>query len=116
MPVHTRWISEGHIFAVHFTGTVGVVEMRDAIIACLNALDMAQVSFLLDFSEAGAVMPDALQLSTLGEWIYHPNARWFAYANANGVLKVFAQMHHRGSAQMFRTTAEAEAFLLKKLT
>ena len=115
MSIQTSWISEGEIFAVHFSGTVSVSDMRDAILACLTALDVAQVSFLLDFSDAGMVQPDALQLSTLGEWLYHPNARWFAYAKAEGILKVFAQMRHRGSAQVFRTAAEAEAFLLKKI-
>lgn len=115
MPLDVSWVHEGDVVALHFVGPLDVYTMRDAVHTSLGLLQHSQISFLLDFTQSEEVDPSVLELSSLSEWIYHANARWFAYVNAQGLMKAFARMRHRGNAQMFHTVAEAEVFLLDKL-
>lgn len=111
MATEVHWLEEPHILAIHFTGDVGIPDMRAAIHAALDALDNGPVHFLLDFSQMASFDPNIMQLSSLSEWLYNPKSRWFAYVGLTGLSKNLMRLRHQNNIRFFQERSEAERFL-----
>lgn len=55
--------------------------------------------------------PRIFELSSLSEWIYHPNGRWFAYIRPLGLFKAVMKSRQRGNFKAFEERDEALTFL-----
>jgi hypothetical protein len=113
MPSHVYWIEDPWILAVDYSGEVSIADVKSVAHDCLLVMKDQPVYFLIDLSQSTLVTPKALELPTFSEWIYHPNARWFAYVNATGLFKSLIQVRHRDASKHFSTRDEALAFLHK---
>ena len=111
MPAKTHWLEEPNILNIQYSGQVSVDDMRHIIAVCVIALVKGPVHFLVDFSEVTSFDPHIIELSSLSEWLYHPNARWFAYVRLTGLYKNLLQTRHQNNIKFFKEREEAEAFL-----
>lgn len=111
MPAQTYWIEEPTILAVDFSGQITQADMRQAIYWCLESLRENAVYFLVDMTRSDGLDIAVLELSSLSEWIYHPNGRWFVYVNPNRLFKNLIKMRHRGNARIFEDRQQAIYFL-----
>jgi len=113
MPSHVYWIEDPWILAVDYSGQVSVADVKSAAQDCLLAMKNQSVYFLVDLTETELVSPKVIELPSFSEWIYHPNARWFAYVNASGLFKSLIQVRHRDASKLFNRRDEALNFLHK---
>ncbi len=111
MPATIEWLEEPHIILIEFSGQVDAAEMRHIIAVAVQALAAGPVYFLKDFTATTSFDPKILELSSLSEWLYHPNARWFAYVGVTGLSKQLISLRHQNDTRFFKTRAEAEQFL-----
>lgn len=111
MPVQTYWIEEPTILAVDFSGEISQGDMRQVIYLSIAALRKNPVCFLVDMTASSGTDMAVLELSSMSEWIYHPNGRWFGYVNPNPLFKNLIKMRHRGNARTFADRQEAISFL-----
>jgi hypothetical protein len=109
------WIEKPHILSVDYSDEVTVADVKAAAQNSLVALHHHAVYFLVDLSQSQSVSPDAIQLPSFTEWIQHPNARWFAYVQASGLMKSLLQMRQGGTAKFFSDRESALAFLYTAL-
>lgn len=105
------WVHEPAILAVIFSGSVSAADMQAAARACLSLLENCPLYLLLDLTQAEPLPLDGLGLEIFSLWIYHPHARWFAYAGADGRTQRLAQVRHNRNVRFFETQAEALDFL-----
>jgi hypothetical protein len=113
MPSHVYWIEDPWILAVDYSGDVTAADVKSVAQDCLLAMKDQPVYFLVDLSESVSVSPKVVELPSFSEWIYHPNARWFAYVNASGLFKSLVQVRHRDASKLFNTRDDAMNFLQK---
>jgi hypothetical protein len=113
MPSHVYWIEDPWILAVDYSGNVSAEDVKSAAQDSLLAMKNQPVYFLIDLTACELVSPKVIELSAFSEWIYHPNARWFAYVNATGLFKSLIQVRHRDASKLFSTRDEALNFLHK---
>ncbi|MBZ0282704.1 MAG: hypothetical protein K8L97_18325 [Anaerolineae bacterium] len=113
MPVQVEWLEQPWILAVDYGGDVTADDVRKAIATSLKHLKEHPVHFLIDMSQSVSVDPDVLELSSLSEWIYHPNGRWFAYVQPGGAFKTFIKLRHRNPVRLFDDRNTALTFLQK---
>jgi tricorn protease-like protein len=111
MPVHTYWIEEPAIMAVDFSGEITVDDMRKAILPCVISLREHPVYFLIDMSASTHMDIKIMELSSLSEWIYHPNGRWFAYVQPNRLFQNLVRLRHHGNYKFFDDRQQAVEFL-----
>ena len=112
MPAQIYWLeTPHHIMAVDYTGRVTIDDVRYVIQGCVIELAHQPIHFLVDFSLSESFDRQIIELSSLSEWLYHPNARWFAYVRLTGLYKNLLQLRHPNSLRFFQERAEAEAFL-----
>ena len=111
MPAEIQWLEEPSIILIQYSGHVGVTDMRHIIAGAVQALSGGPVYFLKDFTGITSFDPKILELSSLSEWLYHPNARWFAYVGVTGLSKQLISLRHQSDTRFFQTRAEAETFL-----
>ncbi len=111
MPSQVYWIEEPAIMVVDYSGQVTVEDVRTVVRQCLGALHHNPVYFLVDFSAAVSVALEIVELSSLSQWIYHPNSRWFAYVKPNRLFASLMQVRHHDSFKAFEDRDEALAFL-----
>lgn len=57
------------------------------------------------------VDPLLFELSSLSEWIYHPNGRWFVYVRPHRMFSAIMKMRQRGNYKAFDDYDEALAFV-----
>ncbi len=113
MPADVHWIEEPHVLSVSYNGSVSVDEMRSVIAVCVSAVINNPVHFLVDFTHMTDFDPRIIELSSFSEWLYHPNARWFAYVRLTGIYKNLLQLRHHNNTRFYQERAEAERFLRK---
>jgi hypothetical protein len=113
MPSHVYWIEDPWILAVDYSGHVSAEDVKSAAQDCLLAMKNQPVYFLIDLTAAEIVSPKVIELPAFSEWIYHPNARWFAYVKASGLFKSLIQVRHRDASKLFTSRDEALNFLHK---
>lgn len=111
MPISTYWIEEPWIRAVDMTGYLTLDDMRHIIADSILYLRQHPTYFLIDMSQSTGVDPHVFELSSLSEWIYHPNGRWFVYVQPNGAFKSIMKMRQRGNFKGFDERDEALDFL-----
>ena len=110
MAADVQWIEEPHVLSISYNGNVSIEEMRNVIGVCVNALTRTPVHFLVDFTQVSNFDPHIIELSSLSEWLYHPNARWFAYVRLTGLYKNMLQMRHHNNTKFYQERTEAELF------
>ena len=111
MPVQVYWFDEPWITAIDLSGMVTIDDMREVIRACLPNLKSHPVYFLIDMSAVTGVETRVFELSSLSEWIYHPNGRWFVYIQPHRLFNAVMKMRQRGNYKSFDTRDEAVTFL-----
>ncbi len=111
MAMEVVWVHEPAILAVIFSGSVSAADVRAAARACLSLLENCPLYLLIDLSQAEPLPLDGLGLEIFSRWIYHPHARWFAYAGADARTQRLAQVRHNRNVRFFETRAEALDFL-----
>jgi hypothetical protein len=111
MPAQIDWLDRPRIIRVSYSGHVNVDDARTIIAFCVTALANGPVYFLVDFSEIVSFDSQIIELSSFSEWLYHPNARWFAYVRLTGLYKNLLQMRHQNNMKLYQERAEAEHFL-----
>ena len=111
MPVQVHWLDEPWITAIDLSGIVTTDDMRQVIQACLPNLKSHPLYFLIDMTAVTAVENAIFELSSLSQWIYHPNGRWFVYVKPHRLFNSVMKMRQRGNYRSFDTREEAEAFL-----
>ena len=111
MPVQVYWLDEPWITAIDLKGVVSADDMRDIIRTCLPNLKTHAIYFLIDMTDVTDVDPRLFELSTLSEWIYHPNGRWFVYVKPHRLFNAVMKMRQRGNYKSFETREEAVQFL-----
>lgn len=111
MPVQVYWYDEPWITAIDLSGIVTTDDMREVIRACLPNLKSHPVYFLIDMSAVTGVETQVFELSSLSEWIYHPNGRWFVYVQPHRLFNAVMKMRQRGNYKSFDTREEATIFL-----
>lgn len=111
MPSHVYWIEDPWILAVDYAGNVTAADVKSVAQDCLLAMKDQPVYFLVDLTECQLIAPNVIELPSFSEWIYHPNARWFAYVNATGLFKSLIQVRHRDASKLFTSREEALNFL-----
>ncbi len=116
MSVQITFAPDQPVIQVHFDGVLSVDDMRQVIVACLPALSGAPHSLLLDMSHCPEVDPHVLELSSLSELLYHPNARWFVYVKPTRLFRSLMQVRHRGNSKSFEQLDDALAFLQRAIT
>lgn len=113
MPSHVYWIEDPWILAVDYSGQVTAADVKSVAQDCLLAMKDQPVYFLVDLSQSESVSPKVIELPSFSDWIYHPNARWFAYVQPSGLFKSLIQVRHRDASKIFNTRDEALSFLHK---
>ncbi len=111
MPVQVYWFDEPWITAIDLSGKVTTDDMREVIRACLPNLKSHPVYFLIDMTAVTGVETSVFELSSLSEWIYHPNGRWFVYIQPHRLFNAVMKMRQRGNYKSFDTREEATTFL-----
>lgn len=111
MSVHVYGFDEPWITAVDLNGMVTTDDMRQVIRACLSNLTSHPVYFLIDMTEVTGVELGVFELSSLSEWIYHPNGRWFVYVKPHRLFSAVMKMRQRGNYKSFDSREEAVIFL-----
>jgi len=111
MPVQVYWFDEPWITAIDLSGMVTTDDMREVIRACLSNLRSHPVYFLIDMTEVTGIEQRVFELSSLSEWIYHPNGRWFVYIKPHRLFSAVMKMRQRGNYKSFDTREEAVMFL-----
>ena len=111
MPVQVYWLDEPWITAIDLKEMVTADDMRQIIRICLPNLKSHATYFLIDMTEVTEVDTRIFELSTLSEWIYHPNGRWFVYVKPHRMFNAVMKMRQRGNYKSFETREEAVAFL-----
>jgi len=111
MPVHVYWLYEPWVTAIDLTGDVTADDMREVIRACLPNLKSHPVYFLIDMTAVAEVDTKVFELSSLSEWIYHPNGRWFVYVKPHRLFSAVMKMRQRGNYKSFDSREEAVMFL-----
>ncbi len=111
MPVQVYWFDEPWITAIDLSGMVTIDDMREVILACLPNLKSHPVYFLIDMSAVTGVETRVFELSSLSEWIYHPNGRWFVYVQPHRLFNAVMKMRQRGNYKSFDKRDEAVTFL-----
>jgi tricorn protease-like protein len=111
MPSRVYWIDHPWILSVDFSGQVTPADVKSAAQECLAAVQHQPVYFIIDMAEAQSVAPAVLELPTFSEWIYHPNARWFAYVHPPGLFKSLIQVRQRDTGKLFNDRQSALDFL-----
>lgn len=111
MAVSVQWIEEPWILEVNFGDEVTVDDMRAVIRECVPALKEHPIYFLIDMSAASNLDPRIFELSSMSEWIYHPNGRWFAYIRPLSLFKAVMKSRQRGNFKAFEEREVALNFL-----
>ncbi len=111
MPGNIYWAEEPWILAVDYSSSVTADDVKKAAMESITAMQRGPVYFLIDLSESDSVETRAVETALFSEWIYHPNARWFAYVKASGLFRSLVQVRHRDSAKFFDNRDAALAFL-----
>jgi hypothetical protein len=111
MPVQVYWLDEPWVTAIDLSGMVTTDDMREVIRTCLSNLKSHPVYFLIDMTAVEGIEPRIFELSSLSEWIYHPNGRWFVYVKPHRMFSAVMKMRQRGNYKSFDTREEAKAFL-----
>jgi hypothetical protein len=111
MPGQIYWLEEPWIMAVDYSGLVTANDVRSIVAQSLPALGSGPVYFLIDLSQSESVAPQVIELSSLSEWIYHPNARWFAYVQPRGIFKMLINIRHSDNVRFFNQRDDALIFL-----
>jgi hypothetical protein len=105
------WVVPDSILGLELSGNLTVDDMRPVIWQSIDALHRGPLSFILNCTDLVTVEPEVYELSSLSQWIYHPNSRWFAYVAPPPFFMRVMKMRHRGSSQVFENTSEALHFL-----
>ena len=113
MPVQVYWLDEPWVTAIDLSGMVTTGDIREVIGACLPNLKSHPVYFLIDMTAVTGVDTKVFELSSLSEWIYHPNGRWFVYIKPHRMFNAVMKMRQRGNYKSFDTREEAERFARK---
>ncbi len=113
MPVQVYGFDEPWITAIDLSGMVTTDDMRQVILACLPKLKAHPTYFLIDMTDVTGVEPPVFELSSLSEWIYHPNGRWFVYVKPHRLFNAVMKMRQRGNYKSFDAREEAIIFLQK---
>jgi len=113
MPVQVEWLEQPWILAIDYDGNVTTDDVRNVIAASLKYLKNHPVHFLIDMSQSISVDPEVLELSSLSEWLYHPNGRWFVYVQPGGAFKRLIRLRHRNPIRLFDDRETALDFLQK---
>lgn len=113
MTAQIEWIEKPWIMAVDYSGAVTVDDVRQTVINCVAQLQDHPTHFLIDMTETVSVDPSTLELSSLSEWIYHPNGRWFVYIRPTGAFKALINLRHRNPIKQFDDRKAALEFLQK---
>lgn len=111
MSATTHWIDEPWILAVNFSDYITVDDMRTVIAACVPLMREHPVYFLVDMSTVNGFDRAIFELSSLSEWIYHPNGRWYAYIRPDQVFTAVMKRRQRGNFKAFDDRDEALGFL-----
>lgn len=111
MSVQVYWFDEPWITAIDLSGMVTTDDMRQVILAALVNLKSHPVYFLIDMTGVTGVEQKVFELSSLSEWIYHPNGRWFVYIQPHRLFSAVMKMRQRGNYKAFDTREEAVMFL-----
>ena len=111
MTVQIQWLNEPWSMAIHFADKVTPDDIRQLIAICLPRLREHPIYFLLDMTNVTAVDPRLFELSSLSEWIYHPNGRWFVYVRPHRMFSAIMKLRHRGNYKAFEDYDEALAFV-----
>lgn len=111
MTVQIYWQEEPWIKVIDMSGMVTADDMRTVIRACLPYLKMHPIYFLIDMTAVTGVDIRVFELSSLSEWIYHPNGRWFVYVNPHNMFTAVMKMRQRGNFKSFDQRDEALKFL-----
>ncbi len=111
MPLRISWIEEPTTLAMDFSGEVSVDDMQHAIHTAFETLRQNPMYFLIDMTASTGMDMQVVELSSLSEWIYHPNARWFIYVNPNRLFKNLMKLRHRGNTKNFEDRQQALQFL-----
>lgn len=105
------WIEESSILAIDYSASVTADDVKKAAQESIALMRRGPIYFLIDLSESDSVESRAVEMPIFSEWIYHANARWFAYVGASGVFRSLVQVRHRDSAKFFDNRDAALAFL-----
>jgi hypothetical protein len=105
------WVVPESVLGLELSGDLTVDDIRPAIWQSIDALHQGPLSFMLDCADLATVEPEVYELSSLSQWIYHPNSRWFVYVAPPSFFMRVMKMRHRGSSQVFENTNEAMHFL-----
>ncbi len=97
--------------ALTFNEIVTTDDIREVIRVCLPRLKENPVYFLIDMTTVSDVDRRIFELSSLSEWIYHPNGRWFVYVKPHRLFSAIMKMRQRGNYKAFDNHAEALAFV-----
>jgi hypothetical protein len=111
MPAEAYWIEDQHILSISLNGHIDMDDMRGVIAVCVGTLTSSPVHFLVDFSHMTSFDPQIIEMSSFSEWLYHPNARWFAYVQLTGLHKRLIQLRHHNNSKFFLERQAAETFL-----
>jgi hypothetical protein len=111
MSVNVYWAKEPQILSVDYSGDVTADDVRSAVVQLTDLLKKQPLHFLVDLSQATSFAPEIIELSSLSEWLYHPNGRWFAYVQPSGVFKSLVRYRHRNPVKIFHDRIDALGFL-----
>ncbi|HEX2908137.1 MAG TPA: STAS/SEC14 domain-containing protein [Phototrophicaceae bacterium] len=111
MSCQVYWIETASILGIDCSGVVTADDLKAVVRDSVAALAVQPVYFLIDVSRMEALPVDFLGTRAFSEWVYHPNARWFAYVGASSLLQSLTQVRHRNTAQYFKERETALAFL-----
>ncbi len=111
MTVKLQWLNEPWALAIHFADKVTSDDIREVIVFCLPRLRENPIYFLLDMTEVTTVDPRLFELSSLSEWIYHPNGRWFVYVRPHRMFSAIMKLRQRGNYKAFEDYSEALTFV-----
>ena len=112
MTVQIQWLNEPWAMAIHFADKITSDDIREVIGVCLPRLRENPIYFLLDMAKVTGVDPRLFELSSLSEWIYHPNGRWFVYVQPHRMFSSIMKMRQRGNYKAFEDYDEALAFVM----
>lgn len=111
MTVKLQWLNEPWALVVHFADKITSDDIREVISFCLPRLRQNPIYFLLDMTEVATVDPRLFELSSLSEWIYHPNGRWFVYVRPHRMFSSIMKLRQRGNYKAFDDYNEALTFV-----
>lgn len=113
MSVDIYWVKEPQILSVDYSGDVTVDDVRVVVTQMTDILKKQPLHFLIDLSRATSFAPEIIEMSSLSEWLYHPNGRWFAYVQPRGIFKALVRYRHRNPVKIFNDRTDALGFLEK---